>query len=435
MAGSQIKAAMITLGCPKNQVDSETLAGTLNHWGVSLVGEPKSANVILINTCGFVEDAKKESIDAILEAAQLKKTDPNKKIIAWGCLTERYRGEIEKEFPEIDGFFGVEPFQELVRFLNKDETKISGPAARKRVLSTPSHTAYLKIADGCDHQCTFCAIPLFKGGLHSRSLKSLIDETEQLVQNGVKEITLVAQDTTAYGSDLSDGTSLAGLLVSLTAVKSLEWIRIMYGHPAHLTDEVIELMGSEDKICPYLDIPLQHISAEMLKRMGRGTPPKKIHTLIEKMRRQIPNLALRTTFIVGFPGETDAMFQELAEFVQSIKFERMGVFSFSPEEGTEACRLQPCVPAEIAEERFHQLMEIQQQISTANNRVLEGKTVPVLVDGYDEAQKLFFGRTPWDALEIDQTVWIQDKISVGEILPVYIDGSSAYDLMGSIATH
>lgn len=433
MTNDNKKIALITLGCPKNQVDSEVIAGVLGRGGKTLVGNPEEADIILINTCGFIEEAKKESIGEILRAVELKKNGRDRKVYVMGCLAERYRGEIEKEIPEVDVYFGVEPYEQVGRFFLGTSYRWSEKAFGNRILSVPSHTAYLKIADGCDHQCTFCAIPLIKGPYRSRSIDGLMDEACALIRRGVKELVLVAQDTTAYGSDLKDGTNFVSLLERLVSLEGLEWIRIMYGHPDHVTEELIQLMVREEKICRYIDLPLQHISDEMLKAMGRRTRKKSIGHLIEELRDRIPGVVLRTTFIVGFPGETERMFQELVDFVHVTRFERMGAFVFSPEEGTKAYNLRPTVPKKVAEERYQVLMKVQQEVSFQANRFLEAKILPVMVDGYDYDQRLFFGRSEGDGPDVDQTVWIKGEAPVGEIVPVRIEGCSAYDLMGKIA--
>ncbi len=432
MIESNKKIAVVTLGCPKNQVDSEVIAGELVRGGMALVNDIEKADTILINTCGFIEAAKKESIEAILKAVELKKNGGERKIVVCGCLSQRYKGKIEKEIPEVDAYFGVEPFDEVGRFLLGSSYVWDEKAFGRRILPILSHTAYLKIADGCDHGCTFCAIPMIKGSYKSRSIDNLIDEAKALVNRGVKELILVAQDTTAYGSDLKDGTDLVSLLKQLVLIDNLHWIRIMYTYPDSVTDELIEVISREEKICKYLDVPFQHISDSVLKAMGRRSRKESIERLITKLRNMVPGIVLRTTFIVGFPGETDEMFQELVDFVQRARFERMGVFVYSPEEGTKAYHMKSTVPKKVAEERYRILMEIQKEISADINCSLESKTFPVIVDGYDKSQELFFGRTQGDAPDVDQTVWIKGKTSIGEIVHVKIEGSSAYDLMGRV---
>jgi ribosomal protein S12 methylthiotransferase len=428
------KCAIVTLGCPKNQVDSEVLAGILNRKGVELVTNPEEADMIFINTCGFIEEAKEESIEAILRAVELKKNGKDRKIFVLGCLSERYREEIKKEIPEVDHYFGVEPFHDVSRHILGPSYQWHSGAYCHRVLSTLPHTAYLKIAEGCDHQCTFCAIPQFKGRYRSRPIADIVQEAESLVYRGVRELILIAQDTTSYGSDLSGKIDLVCLLRELVEMDGLKWIRIMYTHPSHITNDLIQLISEEEKICCYLDMPLQHISDPIRKRMGRGLRGDQVRALIEKLRTNIPGLVLRTAFIVGFPGETEETFSELLDFIQRTKFERLGVFVYSSEEGTEAFLMKPTVSREISEKRYQIIMELQNQISRLNNCSLESRITPVIIDGYDEKQHLFFGRTEGDSLDIDQTVWIHGNPTIGEIVPVLIEGSSAYDLVGTTIT-
>jgi len=425
------KVALINLGCPKNDVDSEILAGHLKEQGARIVPNHEEAEMIFINTCGFIQEAKEESIQTILQTLQLKGQNGNPKVYVWGCLVQRYRSEIEKEIPEVDGFFGLEPFEEMGRSLF-GRTILMKDGWRNRQLSTPSHVAYVKIADGCSHKCTFCAIPLIKGKTKSRPVKSIAQEVKMLAERGVKEIILVAQDTTAYGRDLENRDNLHHLLQKLLTIPGLQWIRLLYAHPLHLTDDVISLMASEERICNYLDIPLQHISDPILQAMGRGTSRRMIEDLIDRLRKRIPNLVLRTAFIAGFPGETDNDFQELLDFVQKMRFERLGAFVYSHEEGTEAFSSKNLVPVEIAQERYNRLMEVQNGISEEINETFVSKKIPVMIDGFDENQNCFYGRTQGDSLEIDQQVWVRGNAPIGEIVPVQIEESSTYDLYGRI---
>jgi ribosomal protein S12 methylthiotransferase len=424
------KAALITLGCPKNLVDSEVMGRMLQDNGVRLTGSPDRADAVLINTCGFIRDAKEESIDSVLRCAGLKKNDPSKKIVVWGCLAERYRGHMRKLFPETDAAFGVEAYDAVGRFFFGGSYRQNTGLFRPRCLSGPAHTAYLKIADGCDHQCTFCAIPQFKGRYRSRSVDSLVGEAGWLAEAGVRECILVAQDTTAYGSDRNDGATLAKLLKRLSAVEGIRWFRIMYMHPARVTDELIELMSGEPSVCKYADMPLQHIADPVLRAMGRSTPRASIEKLIRRLRSRVPRLTLRTSFIVGFPGETEKAFGELERFTADMRFERMGVFVYSPEEGTRSAAFGGRVAARTARRRQRLLMELQGRISEERNKALESAVFPVLVDGYDADQRLSYGRTEGDAPEIDQTVWIRAKAQAGSFVNVAVDGSSAYDLTG-----
>jgi len=420
------KAAVVTLGCPKNDVDSEILAGQLVRSGIELVVEPRDADVIYINTCGFIEAAKRESIDTIFNILELKKQDPAKKIYVWGCLAQRYGKELAETIPEVDGYFGVEPFQEMLARTSDPDSVWDDGAFKDRVLSTPPHTAYLKIADGCSHECTFCAIPLIKGPYRSRPMQSLWSEAESLVRKGIKELILIAQDTGGYGMDLKGG-DLVALLKGLVAMPGLSWIRMMYLHPSHIHEDLLALMEDEEKICRYVDIPLQHIDDTVLKAMRRPGNGAQIRKLIGRLRK-IPDISLRTAFIVGFPGETDRAFQTLLDFVQETRFERLGAFVFSPEEGTAAYT--PDFDCKIGESRYHRLMETQQPISLQINQGLVGRTLPVLIDGRDGKGKLFFGRTQGDAPEIDQTVRVKGAAETGEIVRVRITSASAYDLEG-----
>jgi ribosomal protein S12 methylthiotransferase len=423
---------MITLGCPKNEVDSGVLAGELIRGGMQLVKDVNEADIILINTCGFIENAKNESIKATLKAVELKKRQKGKKVYMWGCLSQRYQGEIEKEFPEVDGFFGVEPYKHIGRILLGTQYRWNKKAFENRILSTPQHVAYLKIADGCDHSCSFCAIPDIKGAYRSRTIPDILREAEALARRGVKELILIAQDTAQYGSDLGNSITLVRLLKKLIAIRSIEWIRIMYVHPIHITDELIDLIAECDKICRYIDMPIQHGSDPILRTMGRGMNRTGIEKLIEKIRRAIPDVTLRTAFIVGFPGETDVHFNELVSFIKRIRFERVGVFIFSPEEGTEAYQYEQKVSKSVAVRRFNTLMKTQQKISYQINHALLSRTLSVIVDGYDRNRMKYFGRTQGDCLEIDQTVWFEGTTAPGEIVSVLIEEASAYDLKGRI---
>ncbi len=435
MTSRRRKAAVVTLGCPKNQVDSEVLAGLLRNACMDLVNDMRQADLVLINTCGFIRDAIEESHAVIEDAVHLKNEGCVKQVIVAGCLPARFPGRIETAFPGVDRCFGVEPFREIQRFLNHAAPKMRGSFFAQRILSTPPHLAYLKIADGCGHRCTFCTIPMIKGPYRSRPANDIVAEARMLVQKGVKELTLVAQDSTAYGSELNDGFTLEDLVRQLDGLDGLQWIRVMYGHPDHLTDAWIDVLAEDNHVCRYLDVPLQHIADSVLTAMGRGRKRSEMESLIETVRSRAPGIGIRTTFIVGFPGETDAAFDELIRFVETVQFDRLGVFIFSPEEGTRASTLQQTVPQAVAEERYNVLMQVQQHIAEEANRSLKGQILPVMVDGYDPEQKLSFGRCEKDAWEIDQTVWIHGALPPGEIVPVRIEASSAYDLLGSAIHH
>jgi ribosomal protein S12 methylthiotransferase len=421
---------LITLGCPKNQVDSEVLAGQLSGQGIKLVEEPDEADVILINTCGFIEQAKQESIQAILEALQYKREPHKPEVYVWGCLSARYPEEIGREIPEADGYFGIEAFDQIGHFFLGSATRFGPRTLARRILTTPSHVAYLKIAEGCDHGCTFCAIPQFKGSFRSRSREDLIREAESLAGRGVKELILIAQDTTRYGADRLDKSGLAGLLSHLVRVDGIEWIRVMYSHPNHVDDALIDTIAREDKICNYLDIPLQHIAEPVLAAMGRGGNRKTIERLIGRLRSRIPGLVLRTAFILGFPVENDSHFEELLSFIRDTRFERLGAFIYSREEGTAAYALGEPVSQKIAEQRYQRLMEAQKEISLSRNQDLEGTTTQVILD--ETSGDYFIGRTRGDCLDIDQTVWARGEAKIGSIVNLLIDEGESYDLFGTI---
>jgi len=428
---NQKKVALITLGCPKNEVDSEVMAGELARQGLTLVNDAEEADAVLINTCGFIEAAKRESIDVILSAVELKKSDPRKRIAVWGCLSERYRGEIEKEIPEVDGYFGVEPFEALGQWLIGENYRVSPQAHTGRQISTPPHVAYLKIADGCDHRCTFCAIPGIKGPFRSRPQSALLEEARILAERGVKELILIAQDTSRYGTDRADGSSLVSLLEGLVAVNGLAWIRVMYVHPLHVDEALIDLMAREPKIVKYIDMPLQHIADSVLHRMGRGHDNERVRTLIARMRERMPSLVLRTAFIVGFPGETEEDFDALLDFVQDTGFQRLGAFVYSQEEGTAAALLDGEVDKAVAQSRYDRLMTVQQEIAeTINDRMVD-RVIEVIVDGFDEDEGLHYGRSQGDGLDVDQLVWLEGHPPIGQIVPVKIDSTSTYDLFGT----
>jgi len=422
---------LISLGCPKNDVDSEYLWGVLQARGMRLVDSAEQADVVCINTCGFIEDAKQESINAILQAVELKKNSPAKKVYVWGCLSQRYKTQLEKEIPQVDGYFGVEAFSQMEQALcNSSGTK---PGRPERIY-TPPHVAYLKIADGCSHRCTFCAIPLIKGPMRSVPLEQAVGEAEQLAGQGVKELILVGQDTTAYGEDLGRRENLAALIRALVPVPGIEWIRIMYTHPARVTEELADIIAAEPKVCNYLDIPLQHIATSVLKGMGRGMDSRQTRDVIAMLRNRVPGIVLRTAFITGFPGETEEDFRELVSFVESMRFERMGCFVYSPEEDTPAFTMPGQVEKSVAGQRARELMEMQMEISGEINSSLEGRTLEVIIDGFDKEQNMFFGRTRGDCPEIDQTVWINYDPAVkrGDILNAVIQEGYAYDLFASV---
>jgi ribosomal protein S12 methylthiotransferase len=423
------KVNVVTLGCPKNIVDSEFLLGQLNHTDLQLVKNADEADTIVINTCGFIEDAKQESIDAILEAVEKKRQGSVKKIIVMGCLSERFKNELATEIPEVDSFFGTNQLSSVLGSLGVNyKTNLLG----ERLLTTPPHYAYLKISEGCDNPCSFCAIPLMRGQHRSKPMDELVIEAQLLAEKGVKELIVIAQDTTYYGLDLYDKRQLAALLGKLTGVDGIEWIRLMYAYPAKFPLDVIEAFQKYTKLCRYIDIPIQHFNDKILKSMQRGINRKKTRELLIKLKNEIPGLALRTTLIVGYPGETENDFRELCDFVEETGFHRLGVFTYSQEEGTKAFDLGDPIPAEKKQERQNIIMEIQKNISEQRNVSLIGKTLKVLIDS--EEEKYFAGRTEWDAPEIDQDVIVHSGqiLNSGTFYSATITDATEYDLIASV---
>jgi ribosomal protein S12 methylthiotransferase len=422
-----------TLGCSKNVYDSEILLGQLKANGAELIAKPEEADVIIINSCGFILPAKEESIQAILEAVEHKKNKKNLKILVCGCLSARYYTQLQKQIPEVDAYFGTEDFSSILNYLNLP-IKNDGHLYQDRLLTTKPHFAYLKISEGCNHGCAFCAIPLMRGRHRSRPLAELVREAEILIQRGVKEIILIAQDTTFYGLDLYNKQCLIDLLEKLERLKGLEWIRIHYAYPTTFQDELIEVMAASDKIVHYVDLPIQHISDKMLKIMKRGGTAQRIRQILENLRQRIPRVAIRSTLIVGHPGETAEDFLEMRKFVEEFKFDRLGAFIYSPEENTAAYKLS--APARtVAEERYNEIMMTQQHISRQKNESLIGKTMRVIVDEYDAGTFTASGRTYADSPEIDNEVFVQKKILTpkpGEFYYVRITDATEYELSGEI---
>jgi ribosomal protein S12 methylthiotransferase len=428
------KIHMTTLGCSKNTYDSEILLGQLKAHNAEIVDDVDVADVIIINTCGFIEMAKQESIEAILEAEQIKKRNPEKKVVVCGCLSQRYGDELRKEIPAIDGIFGAEDFDNILNFLNYPKERAPEYLYEKRLLTTPRHYAYLKISEGCNHTCAFCAIPLMRGKHRSRPIPQLVAEAQMLAQQGVKELIIISQDTTFYGLDLYQKQKLTELLQQLEAIPGIEWIRLHYLYPTTVQDELIDLMADSRKIVPYLDMPVQHISDHMLKVMKRGGKSHRIRQIFEQARAKIPNITLRTTFIVGHPGETEADFAALKQFVEETRFDRAGVFTYSHEENTSAYVLKD-LPQEVKEARYAELMELQQQISLENNMNKIETLQRVIIDEVDLANMTAVGRTAGDSPEIDNEVIISplDKaLKVGQFLSVRIYDASEYELYGRI---
>lgn len=426
-----MKIGVVSLGCPKNLVDSETMLGLIHEENYEITNDPSEAEIIIVNTCGFIESAKEESINTILQMAEYKKSGSCKYIIVTGCLSQRYAEELFNELPEADAIAGVEVYDEIgsiikrvingERFIMLERSKpdviyTSKETFLPRILTTPSYTAYLKIAEGCDNCCSYCAIPKIRGPYRSKPMEQVLKEAKALAANGVKELIVVAQDTTRYGEDLPGGKLLlADLLKELNKIESLKWIRVMYCYPNNFTDELIETFASLDKVCKYVDLPLQHASNRLLASMNRYDTREEVETLLAKLRKRIPGIVIRTTFIVGFPGETDADFEELKEFVEQQRFENAGVFAYSQEEGTVAGAMPNQIPEEIKQERYHELMALQAQISEEIHKDTEGQTLEVLVEGIEEdGSGLHYGRSYREAPDIDGLVFIENP---GDIKP------------------
>ena len=438
-----IRVGMVSLGCAKNQVDGEVLMGTLKNSGFELSDDATLADVAIINTCGFIESAKKESIDEILELAQLKAEGRIKKIIVTGCLSERYKDEIIKDMPEVDGALGIGANADIVELVNRvmaDEVvesfpeKSNMPLCGVRELSTPSYFAYLKISEGCDNRCTYCAIPLIRGGYRSRTMESIEEEAVNLAKNGAKELIVIAQDTTRYGIDLYGEYSLAKLLKRLCKIDGIRWVRVLYCYPDSITDELLETMAEEEKIVKYMDIPLQHASSKVLKAMNRSGSREELEGLIEKIRLKVPNIVLRTTFIAGFPGESEEGFTELAEFVKNTKFDRLGCFAYSREEGTPAYDFPNQIDEEIKQSRAENIMNSQMNIMQEKSSAKIGKTIEVLTEGFDRYAECWFGRSYADAPDIDGKVFFTTngrKPQLGEFVEVLIEDCMDSDLIGT----
>ncbi len=423
---------VITLGCSKNLVDSEFMLRQLKAAGFEISYDSGSnSNVVIINTCGFINDAKEESINTILHWAQLRNSGRIEQLYVMGCLSERYKEDLIKEIPEVDKFYGVNDLNQLLQDLNAPFRK---ELISERIITTPSHYAYLKIAEGCDHQCAFCAIPSIRGGNVSKTIEDLIREAQFLASKGVKEIMLIAQDLTSYGIDLYGKKYLSNLLEKLSQVQGIEWIRLHYAYPLGFPMDILDVMKDNNKICNYIDIPLQHINNRILKSMKRGLSGDKTRELIEEMRTKVPGIAIRTSMIVGYPGETTEEFNELKEFVKQIKFERLGVFTYSHEENTPAYKLEDNVRPAVKARRAEQLMSLQQEISEAHNASLHGKTIKVIIDKEENGK--WIGRTEYDSPEVDNEVIISIDSEkhhnfipeAGQFMNVRVTGWDTYDL-------
>ncbi len=434
----------VSLGCDKNLVDSEFMLGLLDAEGYRIVDEEQEADVIVVNTCCFIHDAKEESIQTILEMAEYKNEGRLKALIVTGCLAQRYQQEILKEIPEVDAVLGTASYDRIVPAI---EEALAGnghveladinalPLVKeKRLLTTGGHYAYLKIAEGCDKHCTYCIIPKIRGNYRSVPMERLIKEAEDLAEQGVKELILVAQETTLYGADLYGEKSLHRLLRELCKIQGIRWIRLLYCYPEEIYDELIRVMKEEKKICHYLDLPIQHASDEILRRMGRRTSKEQLEDTIGRLRKEIPDITIRTTLITGFPGETREQHEELAEFVDGMEFDRLGVFTYSPEEGTPAADMPDQIPEEVKEERRAELMELQQEIVFGQAEEMTGREVLVMIEGKVADEDVYVGRTYRDAPNVDGLIFIntEEELMSGDFAKVKVNGALEYDLIGEL---
>lgn len=428
---------IISLGCSKNLTDSEVMLGVLSKKH-KIEPDIEKADIIIVNTCCFIDDAKQESIDAILEAAEYKKKNCKKLVVA-GCLAQRFKDDILKEIPEVDCVLGTADYHRIDEILERSETESFGDidvspdySCIPRINSMPFYTAYLKIADGCDNHCTYCVIPSIRGKFRSRSIEELVNEAKMLSESGVREIVVIAQNTTDYGLDIYGRRALSELLNKLSEIEGIHWIRLHYAYPEGIDDELIKTVAENKKICKYLDIPIQHANNDVLKRMGRRCTKEQMYELFERIRAEIPEVTLRTSVIAGFPGETEEQASELCEFIKEIRFDRLGAFSYSREEGTAAAKMSGQIDDDVKLSRVERLMKIQSEISLENNKKKIGKTVEVLTEGFDDEQMLYFGRSDADSTEIDGNVYFgsERELSEGEFVQVKILDCSEYDLFG-----
>jgi ribosomal protein S12 methylthiotransferase len=437
------KINIVSLGCARNLVDSEVMAGILRRADYEVVAEPRQADIVLVNTCSFIDAAKEESVDAILELARLKEEGSLKTLVVAGCLPQRYAADLERELPEVDLFIGTGEVPKIAHILKERRTKrvyVGIPSYlydhdTPRVRATASHTAFVKASEGCDHKCAFCIIPRLRGPHRSRSVDSIVAEAAALGRDGVKEINLIAQDLTAYGRERRDGTTLYALLKQLEKVDGIEWIRLLYAYPNFLDDALLDFIRESRKVCKYLDIPLQHASRRMLMRMRRGKSGSAVREAVDKLRGAIPGVALRTSLIVGFPGETDEDFREMLDFVEESEFDRLGVFKYSVEEGTTAAAMTAHVPEDVKEARWQEVMELQAEISRKKNEALIGTVQRVMIDALESDQGVPYGRTQAHAPEVDGAVYIAERragLRQGDFVDVKMTEASDYDLTGEI---
>ena len=451
----------VSLGCDKNLVDSEKMLGLLNEAGYRVAQEESEADAIVVNTCCFIHDAKEESVETILEMAEWKKKGRLKALIVTGCMAQRYQDEIQQEIPEVDAVIGTTGYTEIVPILDEilaeaeasqEEAAVEEPKeksfvnccpsidllpaslADKRVVTTGGYTAYLKIAEGCNKRCTYCIIPYIRGHYRSFPMEDLLEEARKLAEGGVKELILIAQETTVYGMDCYGRKALPELLTKLCEIEGSEWIRILYCYPEEITDELIAVMKKEKKICHYLDIPIQHSEDTILKRMGRRTNRAELVSLVEKLRKEIPDIVLRTTLITGFPGETEEEFKNMVDFVDSMEFDRLGVFPYSAEEGTKAAEMDGQITEEVKESRRDEIMALQQEISADKAASRIDDEMSVLIEGYLYEDDIYIGRTYMDAPKVDGNVFVraEEELISGDIVPVRITGANEYDLMGDV---
>lgn len=438
------KIGMISLGCPKNQVDAEHMLAIMDAEGWEIVDYVDGCDAVIVNTCGFIDDAKKEAIENILDMVELKKEGVISKIIVTGCLAQRYKDEIVKEIPEVDAVIGIGANGDIIKTVEEVMSGVDTienyppqcdlPLEGQRILTTPQYWAYLKIGEGCSNRCTYCTIPSIRGNMRSRSMENVIDEAKQLAESGVKELILIAQDTTSYGLDLYGELKLPELLNELCKIDSIEWIRLLYCYPDRITDELIETMKNQEKVVNYIDLPLQHADDKILKAMNRRGDQALIRNVISKLRTEIPDVVIRTTFIVGFPGEGEEEFETLAEFVNEIEFDRLGVFTFSPQEGTPAFDMEDQVDEDIKTRRGEVIMQDQYSIMEEKNNEKIGKTYRVVVEDYDGYSDSYTGRTYMDAPEIDGLVKFTSHkdLDIGDFVDVEIFDVEDYDLIGEV---
>lgn len=440
-----MKILFVSLGCDKNLVDTENMLGILKNKGFEFTDDEWEADIIAINTCCFIGDAKQESINTIIEMAEHKKDAKCKVLVVAGCLAHRYQDEIIKEIPEVDAFVGTSSYDKIADMINSvlEEKGISNfvedanrmPMVNDdRIVTTPGYYEYLKIAEGCDKRCTYCVIPKVRGSFRSFSIEYLVNQTKKLVEGGVKEIILVAQETTLYGVDLYGKKSLPKLLHELGLIEGLEWIRILYCYPEEINDELIEAIKNEPKVCHYLDMPIQHASDNILKRMGRRTSKQELTDIVAKLRREIPDIALRTTLITGFPGETDEDHEEVMQFIDECEFDRLGVFTYSREEDTVAAQMPDQIDEAVKEKYRDELMQLQQEISTDRSAAMVGRTVRVMIEGFIPEDNTYVGRSYKDAPNVDGLVFVEcdRELMSGDFINVKITGSTEYDLIGTI---